>query len=439
MKTQDGEQLKAELWDWQGFLASLGRFGVQLSLERMSHLLKQLNHPQRGIPVIHVAGTNGKGSVCAMLSQILLAAGYRVGRYTSPHLVSWRERIWICGSWISESDWAAVLGRVAEMLQKAPEAHEHPTQFEVVTAAAWLYFRQQQVDCVVLEVGLGGRLDATNAEIDPILTLITSIGWDHWQRLGPTLADIAREKAGICKPGIPVITPAAQVPAVEEVLLRHAIQLGAPFRPVNPVQRTSDQAFLWQGQEYPLPLQGDVQLINISLVLTAVEELRDRGWRITDEAIRTGLQQTHWPGRLQRVTVAGHTLLLDGAHNQPAAAALRHYVDQYLPAPTTWFMGLLETKDREGILRALLRPGDHLYTLPIQDHVALDPKDLATLAQQIQPQLALTQPLESLQAWQRLLQSWPPHPDPTPGAVLCGSLYLIGQVMRDCLGWELAQ
>ncbi|NJK62949.1 MAG: bifunctional folylpolyglutamate synthase/dihydrofolate synthase [Synechococcaceae cyanobacterium SM2_3_1] len=422
-----------------GLFGLTGRFGVQLSLERISSLLKQLDHPQRGIPVMHVAGTNGKGSVCAMLSQILLAAGYRVGRYTSPHLVSWRERIWINGGWISESEWAAVLGRVAETLRNIPQGQEHPTQFEIVTAAAWLYFRQQRVDCVVLEVGLGGRLDATNADIDPILTLITSIGWDHWQRLGPTLADIAREKAGICKPGIPVITPADQGPEVEAVLLRQAIQMGAPFRPVKSVQKISDREFLWQDHPYPLPLQGDVQLINISLVLAAVEQLRDRGWQITDEAIRIGLQQTHWPGRLQRVTIADHTLLLDGAHNQPAALALRRYLDQYLTPPTTWFMGLLETKDREGILKSLLRPGDRLYTLPIQDHAALDPGELATLAQQIQPQLALVKPLESLQTWQHLLESWPPIPDPRPSAVLCGSLYLIGQVMRDCLGWELAQ
>ena len=184
------------------FLKRFEHFGVELSLERIYQLLDNLGKPHLQVPIIHVAGTNGKGSVCAYLSSILKAAGYKVGRYTSPHLVDWTERICLNEEKIPSSILEQLLVEVETAIQ--PE-QPSPTQFEVITAAAWLYFAQQQVDVAVVEVGLGGRLDATNVCHQPMVTVITSISWEHWQKLGPTLSHIAGEKAGILKPRCPAI------------------------------------------------------------------------------------------------------------------------------------------------------------------------------------------------------------------------------------------
>jgi dihydrofolate synthase/folylpolyglutamate synthase len=423
-------------WDWEGFLDSLGRFGIELGLERMTILLDRLGNPQRGIPVIHVAGTNGKGSVCALISHVLWAAGYRVGRYNSPHLVNWRERIWINGEWISAEDWSGILRRLQQTLQEYPPAVPLPTQFDVTTAAAWIYFQQQQVDCVVLEVGLGGRLDSTNAAIDPVVAVITSIGRDHWQRLGDTLPQIAQEKAGICKIGVPIVS-APQKPEVLQVLQTKAEAVEATLQVVTPAKWDAAATIRWQDQSYPMPLRGDVQLINAAVVLQTLRVLQQQGWQISASAIAAGFARTHWPGRLQTVEIGGHTLLLDGAHNQPGAEALRQFLDIHVPTPITWFIGILESKDATGILTALLRPGDRLYPLPMHGYVGFDPAKLARIGQTVQPQLAYCQELSSLKQWMSVLASIPSHPK--PNLVLCGSLYLIGQVMQDCLGWQIAQ
>ncbi len=451
------ETTDPQAWQWSNFLDHLGRFGVQLGLERMTGLLERLGQPQQGIPVIHVAGTNGKGSVCAMLSHILWAAGYRVGRYSSPHLVSWRERIWVNGQWIPMVEWSRLLYDLAQILKSYPPDQECPTQFEVSTAAAWLYFQAQKVDIVVLEVGLGGRLDATRVGIEPVATIITSIGMDHWQRLGDTLPQIAAEKAAIACTGIPMIS-APQVPEVLEVICRQAQQVQAPLQVVDPVewalpdlnQRESNHTefgqpgIRWKGETYPLPLRGNVQLINSALALATVEVLRQQGYAITSDQIRQGLAQTQWPGRLQTIELGGQTLLLDGAHNLPAAVALRQYLDQTMSGSICWFVAMLETKDAAGILKMLLRPGDQVYTLPINDHLGIPPQMLATIAEQAQPALTAVTALGSLHQWQELLAHWdgltlPKEPQTLPqNLVVCGSLYLIGQIMQECLGWELA-
>lgn len=425
----------ASLWDWPGFLAGLGRFGIQLSLNRMEDLLRRLDHPQRGIPAIHVAGTNGKGSVCALLSHALMAAGYRVGRYTSPHLVSWRERIWINGSYIAETDWRRILKRLADLLETCTDIGESPTQFEVVTAAAWLYFQQQQVDCVVLEVGLGGRLDATTVGINAVLTLITSIGMDHWQRLGPTLAAIAYEKAGICKPGIPLIC-APQDPSVLEVIQTCAAAQQAPMQVVTLADEPQSGILRWHGEDYPIALRGPSQRINGSVALAALDQLRHHGWILPIAAIQQGFKETIWPGRLQSVDYCGYPLLIDGAHNLPAAAVLREFVSATSRGSVTWFIGILSTKDVEGILATLLYPEDRFYALPVPGHSGSSPATLVEIARRIQPQLQVAHPLETLQEWSSLWQSTV-GPDPSL-KVLCGSLYLVGQVLNECFDLNIA-
>jgi dihydrofolate synthase/folylpolyglutamate synthase len=411
----------------EAYLDSLGRFGVQLGLERMASLLTVLEEPQRGIPVIHVAGTNGKGSVCALLSHVLMAAGLRVGRYTSPHLVDWRERIWVRGEWISAADWQRVLQEVREALTHYPPEVEPPTQFEVVTAAAWLYFRQQAVDCAVLEVGLGGRLDATNVGIDSCLSLVTSIGWDHWQRLGNSLAAIAFEKAGILRPHVPAIS-GPQVPEVLTVLQQQAIERKTPLQVVAAASWEAPDRIEWHGRSYRLGLQGDAQLENGAIALAAIEKLRQVGWQIPEAAVQQGLATVQWPGRLQWSAIGGRKVLLDGAHNQPAAGCLRRFIDTQFPGQTvTWMVGILSTKDVAGILQTLLRPGDRLYALPIRDRLACEPSELVKQARRVQPHLALLESLHSLDALESTIRMLPATAEPI---VICGSLYLLGQLMQ---------
>ncbi|AFY81933.1 bifunctional folylpolyglutamate synthase/dihydrofolate synthase [Oscillatoria acuminata] len=418
-------------------LSSFGRFGVELGLDRITKLLNDLGNPHNSVPLIHVAGTNGKGSVCAYLSTILMEAGYRVGRYTSPHLVDWTERICVNDSPISEQGLQQVLIQVIEAIDPSAPS---PTQFEVITAAAWLYFAQQQLDVVVMEVGLGGRLDATNVCDRPLVTVITSISWEHWQRLGPTVADIAREKAGILKPGCPAVVGPLP-PDAKTVVDRRIAELNCPAQFPEPATPIAMQPG-WvqtQGFSYPLPLPGEAQLINSALAIATVQTLRQQGWQISDEAIAQGMAKTQWPGRLQWVIRDHRPLLIDGAHNAAAAQILGDYVAS-LKAPeprpnlpegasrprVTWVMGMLSTKDHAGIFSALLRSGDNLYLVPVPDHDSAKPEDLATLARNICPEL------EDIRCYSDLFLALKDALQLESNlTVLCGSLYLLGYFFAD--------
>ncbi|KGF72097.1 folylpolyglutamate synthase [Neosynechococcus sphagnicola sy1] len=420
------------------------RFGVHLGLDRIQSLLANLGNPQQQYPIIHVAGSNGKGSVCAYLSGILTAAGYRVGRYTSPHLVNWCERI--C---LNEEAIAPIaLQQVLEQVEAAISPLEMPTQFEVITAASWLYFAQQQVEIAIVEVGLGGRLDATNVCDRPLVSIITSLSREHWQVLGPTLADIAREKAGILKVGSPAIV--GLLPAEAAVVV--AEQIAALNCPVDwpesaqeiprPTDSGSPKPMPWaefRGIQYPLPLAGEVQLRNSSLAIAAVQVLRQQGWSITDAAIQDGMAHTHWPGRLQWVHWQEHRLLIDGAHNPAAAGVLRQFVDRLGDARSVqWVMGMLSTKDHSEIFQTLLRSGDALYLVPVPDHSSANPIELTQLAQRQCPGLTHCQPYpdlaSGLQAAFQDSSDFKNQDDIEPLTILCGSLYLIGHFFKhqDC-------
>ena len=399
------------------------RFGVNLGLERIAKLLGNLGNPQHKVPIIHVAGTNGKGSVCAYLSSILTEAGYRVGRYTSPHLVDWTERISLNGQPISSSALSEILRDIQAIASEAD-----PTQFEVITAAAWLYFARSQVDIAVMEVGLGGRLDATNVKDQSLVSVITSLSREHWQRLGPTLADIAWEKAGVIKSDCPVVV--GQLPtAAKEVVLNRARELTAPVTVVKPAKETKsasnrDRWARYQNIEYPLPLLGNVQLNNSAIAISTIKILQQQGWNIPELAIQTGINKTRWQGRLQWTTWNNHPLLIDGAHNTAAAIALRHYVDT-LDKPTIWVMGMLSTKDHEDIFKVLLKPNDELHLVPVPDHSSAEPETLAALASQVCPHLSQCQTERDVfTALNTVMTTSDDILDKT--VVLCGSLYLIG-------------
>ncbi len=416
--------------DIDSILQPFQRFGVHLGLERIQKLLASLGNPHQKVPVIHVAGTNGKGSVCAYLSAILTEAGYRVGRYTSPHLVDWNERICLNEQPISLETLEKLLLQVQAAIQPDEES---PTQFEVITAAAWLYFAQAQVDVAVVEVGLGGRLDATNVCPNPLVTIITSLSREHWQNLGPTLADIAREKAGILKPGCPAVV--GQLPEeARAVVQQRIIELGCPvvwteaaveLGTAKTQTQGEERRVEYQGIKYPLPLLGDIQLNNSALAIASLQILSSQGWEISEDAIASGMAKTQWIGRLQWTSWQNHRLLIDGAHNPAAAIALRQYVDTLEKSPIHWVMGMLSTKDHADIFSALLRKGDRLYLVPVPDHSSADPEYLATLAQNICPELADCRTYPDLTAGLEAAIS------PESLLVLCGSLYLLGHFLEQ--------
>ena len=418
------------------YLASFDKFGIHLGLERITDLLTRLGNPHIQVPIIHVAGTNGKGSVCAFLLSILQEAGYRVGRYTSPHLLDWRERISINGDWISEQDLSAALQAVDRAI--APDLP--PTQFEVFTAAMWWYFAEQKrchnLDLAILETGLGGRLDATNVSDRPLVSVITAIGLDHCQQLGNTLGAIAAEKAGIIKPQCPVVVAANAAEAIATIQTK-AQAYAAPITIVEPAQATPAGA-TYQGLNYALPLLGKHQLLNSALAIAAIQSLRNQGWQVSDRAICEGIAKTVWAGRLQWLEFKLHgetyKILIDGAHNVPAAEYLRQFMDETYPHQRRiWLIGILNTKDQTGILKALLHPDDLCITVPVTNSATTAPADLAKFADQFLNSPSIPCPdLSSGLAAAFTNKRSPDMRSPMPPiVVLCGSLYLVGEFIRS--------
>ncbi|MBE9223105.1 bifunctional folylpolyglutamate synthase/dihydrofolate synthase [Cyanobacterium stanieri LEGE 03274] len=409
------------------------RFGINLGLVRIKKLLAELGNPQEKVPFIHVAGTNGKGSVCAYLSSILTEAGYKTGRFISPHLISWNERISINNQYIGDDDLIKILHHIKEIIALRPAdspPEEYPTQFEVITAASWLYFAQCQVDVAVMEVGLGGRLDATNVSDRPLASIITSISREHWQRLGDTLAKIATEKAGVIKQGCPVVVGKLP-PEAHEVVMEKIKTLQCPYILIEPAQKITKNQQPWathQGIEYPLSLNGDIQLHNSAIAIATIQILINKGWHINNQAIIEGMKKTRWQGRLQWIKWQNKSILIDGAHNVDSAKILRNYVDT-LDKKTTWVMGMLSTKDHQGILKTLLKSGDQLILVPVPDHSSTEPRELAHIAQQTCPDLDKIQIASEL--FQGLNQALTMTKNKANTIVICGSLYLLGYFLGN--------
>jgi dihydrofolate synthase / folylpolyglutamate synthase len=402
-------------------LAPFHQFGVNLGLERIQTLLAALGNPHHRIPIVHVAGTNGKGSVCAYVTSILTAAGYSNGKYTSPHLVDWNERISIDRNPIATDKAIDLLQRVIAAIDTRQPI---PTQFEIVTAAAWLYFAESGVDIAVVEVGLGGRLDATNVCAAPLVTAIVSISREHWQQLGNTIAEIATEKAGIIKSHRPILSGILP-PAAAGVVENRAIELNAPLTWIAPAIALPQGMARSEDLTYPLPLLGDIQLANSAIAIGIIRCLRSQGWQISDGAIATGMSATRWRGRIEWMTWQGHELLIDGAHNPAAAIALRSYVDT-IDRPIAWTMGMLSTKEHPAIFKALLRPEDRLDLVPVPGHSTANPADLAAIARSICPNItAIDLHLDLNSALTNAYKYRSTHQP-----VLCGSLYLLGDFLK---------
>jgi dihydrofolate synthase/folylpolyglutamate synthase len=317
-----------------------------LSLDRVNHLLDRLGRPDRAYRAIHLAGTKGKGSTAAMIESSLRAAGYRTGFYTSPHLHTFRERMRVNNEFIARDQFA----QLVDEIEPHVAAVEGLTWFEIVTAIAFLFFARSHIDVAVLEVGLGGRFDATNV-VTPIVSVITSLSMDHMNLLGNSIEQIAFEKAGIIKRHVPAVS-APQVPEALDVIRRVARMRGAELSVVlePPPQPSPDS----QGREWALPLLGAHQLINASVAVTVLHIAHQHGLAISEEAIQRGLATVQWPGRLE-VLNRDPLLVVDGAHNgdsaQKLAQALR---DVFHVEKWTLIIGISADKDIPAILEALL-------------------------------------------------------------------------------------
>ena len=357
------------------YLDELNTFGIRLGLVRMEELCARLGNPERCYATIHIAGTNGKGSVTQMMDAVFRASGIRAGRYLSPHLISYTERMSVDGHDISEERFAELLTRVRTAADEMVEAgHEHPTQFEALTELAFLYFAEEQVEVAVIETGLGGRLDSTNV-VEPALTIITNVAMDHADRCGGTLLGIAEHKAGIIKEGVPVITAATGEPL--EIIERRAEELGADvfvcgedfsaqlFFPKEGGQRVAFHSVVCREPEpFDLGLAGVYQAENAALVIMAAKLLEREDARVTEHAIRVALRTVRHPARFEILMRENLPVVIDGAHNPAGMRALRAGLDAYFPdLPRVFLLGILKDKDIDAMLAALLRPGDQVITV----------------------------------------------------------------------------
>ena len=351
-------------------------------LERVSALCKKLGDPQKDIKFIHVAGTNGKGSTCAMLASVLMAAGYRVGLYTSPHMVRFNERMQVNGEEISDDDLAKI---TEEVKPYADAIEDRPTEFELVTAIAFLYFQRMNCDLVILETGLGGRLDATNVIKDPVMSVITGIDLDHTAILGDTYEKIAYEKAGIMKPRCPVVIGDC-IPVAKKVLVASAEMCGSPIRAVD-LSQLSSVVYTLEGSSFSyknhaslsLSLAGVYQPKNCATVIECVETLRECGYYVSEEALLCGLSSVKWVGRFEVISKEP-LVIYDGGHNPQGVAAFVQSLLEIVPDQKVCLIcGILRDKDYGHMARALGKISDKVFTLTIDNPRALPADELANI------------------------------------------------------------
>ncbi len=353
------------------YLKNLTKFGINLGLGRIQELLKRLGNPENRLQVIHVGGTNGKGSTSMMTAEILREAGYKVGVFTSPHLHDYRERIVINGRMISKEKLVEILDKIRPVLdQLVAGGIEHPTEFEVSTAIAFAYFDAEKVDYALIEVGLGGEIDSTNV-VSPLISVITNVGMDHMDYLGNTVEEIAKIKAGIIKSGSVAVT-AADRPEVLKILEKKAKDLGIKLWKIGEdVQWES----LWSGElgqeinitglhgYYPgirLNLAGGYQIKNAATALAICEILKvDYDAEIPREAIYAGFNKVQWPGRLELIS-RKPKILLDGAHNVDGAEALAQALGNYSRKRLILCLGMLADKEREKVVNILAPLADEV-------------------------------------------------------------------------------
>ncbi len=384
--------------------------GINLELSRIRNTITKMGNPCKAIPAIQIAGTNGKGSIACFLESCLIKAGINVGTTISPHLINWCERIRINGKMISQKEFRESIATVNSFSKEA-----QLTPFELVIASAFNYFSINKVELMILEVGLGGRLDATTVHPNRPLIAIAGIGLDHCEYLGKDLKNIAKEKAAVISPGSTVIS-SDQHPDVKEVLLNKANKQNAKIIWVQPLKKT------WE-----LGLPGEIQKENAAVAKGILEALPIIGLKIRPQDIQEGLASAKWPGRLQNAKWKDLPIVLDGAHNP-------HAIKQLSKERSTWenqnqgihwIIGIQLQKDAPGMLRYLLKRLDIAWIVPVPNHQSWELQDLAKACPELSSQLHKADSFAKVLATLKLENKWP-----NPPPVITGSLYLIGDVLQ---------
>ncbi|MDA8229682.1 MAG: bifunctional folylpolyglutamate synthase/dihydrofolate synthase [Desulfitobacterium hafniense] len=420
------------------YLSNLTKFGINLGLDRIKELLSRVDNPERKLRVVHVGGTNGKGSTSIMIAEILERAGYKVGLFTSPHLHDYRERITINGEMIPKNEVVHLVDCLKPHLESLVQSGvEHPTEFEVSTAMAFMYFARERVDFAVIEVGLGGEIDSTNV-VNPLIAVITNVGMDHMDYLGQDLRSIAAVKAGIIKTGTQLIT-ASDRPEVLEVIESRAEDLKVPVWKVGEQVRWEKR---WAGEleqkfdlfglysiyeKLTLRLIGDHQLKNAATAVTACEVLtREYGIEIPREAIYRALKEVQWPGRLELISLRPK-VLLDGAHNVDGAIVLAKALPLYQRKRLILCLGMLSDKEREKVVELLVPFADEVIITRANSPRAGNWTYLAEIVRRYnQPVYTIENPRDAVNFGLNLLES---------DDMLCitGSLYMIAEAREEIL------
>ena len=408
----------------ENYIHSLYR-KAQPGLTRITHLLSLLGDPQKKLKFIHIAGTNGKGSTAAMTASILTKAGYKTGLFTSPFIYRFNERMQIDGQQIADND---VIALVAQVKEKADTMSDYPTEFEFVTAMAMLYFLAQGCDMVVLEVGMGGALDSTNVIDRPEVAVITNIGLDHTDALGDTLEKIAANKAGIIKNGCAAVTYRGS-PEVEQVYETICAQKNIPLKKAD-FEGLVLHTHSLEGQVFDcghrkglrLPLLGHHQLYNAAVVLSIMDTLQEKGWKITEDHIRQGMQQVSWPGRFD---IVGHDplFIIDGGHNPQCLEALVKNIQDYLVGRRVIALtGVLADKDYGEMFRPVMPLVEQFVCITPDNPRKLDARELAAHLQKAGTKATACDTIDAGVAKAKELAN-------KDGVVLCfGSLYTIGDI-----------
>lgn len=405
-----------------------GRFSGTPSLARIRALLAALGNPQSELKFVHIGGTNGKGSVAALTAAALEQAGYRTGLFTSPYVVDFCERMRVDGANISREDLCRIAARVLALEQELslPEG-ERIGEFEFTTACAMVYFLEQRCDIVVLEVGLGGQFDATNAIDCPEVAVLTHVALDHMEVLGDTVAQIAADKSHIVKPGSRLVNYPGQEPEVDEVLRSRCAEVGARYLPAPQPESIScaldGTACTIDGHPFRLRLIGRHQAYNAATAYAAIAALRDGGWHIPEEAAAAGFARAAVPAR-QEIVRRAPLLLIDGAHNADGVTALCATLDRLLPmGGISLVLGMVADKQYDVCVRMLARRADNIYTVQPDNPRALSSRQLASVIREFSPYTNVFDCGDTCSALRRALAG----AQEDDVVVVCGSLYVAGE------------
>lgn len=417
------------------YITEYPRFKKNPSLDGIKALLSALGNPENHIKTINVAGTNGKGSTVAMLASVLSTAGYKTGRYVSPFVLEFRERMMINGKMIGRKRLAKIMSTVREHADALREQGTVLNAFEVTTAAALLWFAEEECDVVVLEAGIGGRLDATNAVPEPILQIITAVGLDHTVQLGSTVAEITAEKCGIMRPGCTLLTCPNQNAEAKAVMINKCAELEATFVMGSAgkgkiVAQSAEGTDLLVGKtELAIPFGGEHQINNALTVVSAVDILREKGFAISDEQLIEGIAAAKFPARFE-VCSKDPLVILDGAHNPHAAAALASGIKKFLPEKRTLLCGMMADKDCAGVMSTLAPLFERVIAVPVQSPRAISPAELAALAAPYCKSVFTAE--NAAQALDAALAAL----NPGEALVVAGSLYLASELRPQLMRFK---